>query len=52
MALEGATAGNVWLYKPEGWVNPVPVPEPSTYAMLLGGLGLLAAVARRRRQGM
>jgi hypothetical protein len=32
--------------------TPVPVPEPSTYAMLLGGLGLLAAVARRRRQGM
>ncbi len=28
---------------------PVPVPEPSTYAMLLGGLGLLGAVARRRR---
>ena len=26
-----------------------PVPEPSTYAMLLGGLGLLAFMARRRR---
>lgn len=25
-----------------------PVPEPSTYALLLGGLGLLGAVARRR----
>ncbi|WP_374661128.1 PEP-CTERM sorting domain-containing protein [Inhella sp.] len=25
-----------------------PVPEPATYAMLLGGLGLLGAVARRR----
>ncbi len=25
------------------------VPEPETYAMLLGGLGLLAAVARRRK---
>jgi hypothetical protein len=25
-----------------------PVPEPSTYALLLAGLGLLAAVARRR----
>ena len=27
---------------------PSPVPEPETYAMLLAGLGLLAAVARRR----
>ncbi|TDP72415.1 lamin tail domain-containing protein [Roseateles toxinivorans] len=26
------------------------VPEPSTYALLLGGLGLVGAVARRRRQ--
>jgi hypothetical protein len=25
-----------------------PVPEPETYAMLLGGLGLIGAVARRR----
>lgn len=25
-----------------------PVPEPSTYALLLGGLGLIGAVARRR----
>ncbi|MBY0235101.1 MAG: esterase-like activity of phytase family protein, partial [Burkholderiaceae bacterium] len=28
-----------------------PVPEPSTYALLLAGLGLVAATARRRRQG-
>jgi hypothetical protein len=26
------------------------VPEPETYAMLLAGLGLVSAVARRRRQ--
>lgn len=27
-----------------------PVPEPETYAMLLAGLGLMAAVARKRKQ--
>lgn len=28
-----------------------PVPEPETYGMLVAGLGLMAAVARRRRMG-
>jgi hypothetical protein len=27
-----------------------PVPEPATYAVLLGGLGLLGWVGRRRRE--
>jgi hypothetical protein len=27
-----------------------PVPEPETYAMMLAGLGLMAAIARRRKQ--
>lgn len=27
---------------------PAPVPEPSTYALMFGGLGLIAAAARRR----
>ena len=27
------------------------VPEPETYAMLLAGLGVMGAIARRRRQG-
>ncbi|MBL8277508.1 MAG: FxDxF family PEP-CTERM protein [Pelomonas sp.] len=27
----------------------VPVPEPETYALMLGGLGVLALAARRRR---
>lgn len=32
-------------------VNPVAsVPEPETWAMMLGGLGLLAFVARRKKQ--
>ncbi len=30
---------------------PVPVPEPETYTLFAAGLGLLAAVARRRRIG-
>ena len=28
-----------------------PVPEPSTYALMLAGLGLLGFVARRKMQG-
>lgn len=32
-----------------GFVPTAPIPEPSTYAMLLGGLGLLGVIARRRR---
>ncbi|MYM67417.1 DUF642 domain-containing protein [Pseudoduganella sp. FT55W] len=32
-------------------VTVTAVPEPGTYAMLLGGLGLLGVAARRRRQG-
>ena len=29
IALEGAVDGNVWLYKPMGWINPVPEPQIS-----------------------
>lgn len=32
-------------------VNIAPVPEPQAWTMLLGGLALAGAVARRRRQG-
>ncbi|TFW17729.1 FxDxF family PEP-CTERM protein [Duganella callida] len=32
----------------QGAVSALPVPEPETYAMLLGGLGILGAVARRK----
>jgi len=32
-------------------VPPPPIPESSTYGMLLAGLGLIAAIARRRQSG-
>lgn len=33
-----------------GTLNVTPVPEPEMYAMMLGGLALLGAMARRRKQ--
>jgi len=41
-SLSGAYAGNIVIS---------PVPEPSTYAMLLAGLGLVGFSARRRMSG-
>lgn len=32
-------------------VGVAPIPEPQTYALMLAGLGVIAAVARRRRSG-
>lgn len=46
MALEGNASGEVWLYRPDGWVNPVP--EPSTWIMLATGMALLMGAGRLR----
>jgi hypothetical protein len=32
-------------------LNVTPVPEPSTYALMLGGMGLVGFIARRRQRG-
>jgi hypothetical protein len=32
---------------PEGW-SPAPVPEPASWALMIGGLGLAGATLRRR----
>ena len=38
-----AQGGSAW------YVNTSPVPEPETYGMLLSGLGLIAFIARRKK---
>jgi hypothetical protein len=48
---ELAAASGASTLEPWKWRAPavMPVPEPETYAMLMAGLGILGAVARRRR---
>jgi hypothetical protein len=48
MALEDGDNGNVWVYRPENWSNPVPIPEPLTIQLLLCGLGFLTLTQRWR----
>jgi hypothetical protein len=49
LTLSGTTSGAP-LAAYSGHITVTPVPEPETYGMLLGGLGLLGLVARRRKQ--
>lgn len=39
----------IWFNLGDGGI-PTPVPEPETYALLLAGLGVMAFIARRRKQ--
>lgn len=48
----GAIGGGMLIAPYNDWIQTqltAPVPEPKTYAMLLAGLGLIVAAARRRR---
>lgn len=45
----GSYGGSVSFAPLDGGGNPVPIPEPATWAMMLGGFGLLGAAVRRRR---
>ena len=40
-----------WEFKGNGELVYAPVPEPESYALLLAGLGMIGAIARRRRLG-
>ncbi|MBJ7311096.1 trypsin-like serine protease [Rugamonas sp. CCM 8940] len=47
----GDLSGSTATYSHIAWINQVTaVPEPETYAMMLSGIALLGALARRRKQ--
>lgn len=48
--LAGIHVRSLYNGQSEGFVT-TPVPEPSTYALMLAGLGAVGFMARRRRQG-
>lgn len=48
LTITGTSSGGA--YGGNFTVAMAPVPEPATYGMMLGGLGILAMLARRRKQ--
>lgn len=50
LSLDDPIAGNVWVYRPEGWAAPVP--EPSAWAMLGLGVGIIGSAVGRRRAAL
>jgi len=50
LTVKGAAPSGGGLYSLYG--NLAPVPEPESYAMFLAGLGIVGAVARRRRKSI
>jgi hypothetical protein len=50
VGLMGPTTGSVWIYKPNGWVDPFfLVGEPGTVALLAAGLFGVVVLSRRSR---
>ena len=49
LVVNGTVTGSVASYGGEFSVA-TPVPEPATYGMMIGGMGVLAFLARRRKQ--
>jgi hypothetical protein len=48
---QGPTSGNPTSFVLSGAVNATPVPAPSTFALLLAGLGLVSSLTRRPQRG-
>ena len=53
VGLQGATTGDVWIFKPEGWIDPAAaVPEPQTAILSLLGLLVVGSRVHARRRSL